>query len=50
VTEFEIDPFTKRCLLEGVDELGFTLTQLDRIIAFENDRALRPPRTMRPGT
>lgn len=50
VAEFEIDPFAKRCLMEGVDELGFTLTQLDLIIAFETDRALRPPRTMRSAT
>jgi 3-isopropylmalate/(R)-2-methylmalate dehydratase small subunit len=50
VAEFEIDPFAKRCLIEGIDELGFTLTQLDRIIAFETDRALRPPRTTRPAT
>ena len=50
VAEFELDPFAKRCLIEGVDELGFTLTQLDRIIAFENNRPLRPPRTIRPAT
>jgi 3-isopropylmalate/(R)-2-methylmalate dehydratase small subunit len=33
---FEIDPFAKHCLLEGVDEMAFTLSQLDDIIAFEN--------------
>jgi len=33
---FEIDPFAKHCLLNGVDELAFTLSQLDEIIAFEN--------------
>jgi len=34
---FEIDPHRKRCLLSGLDELGYTLTQLDKIEAFERD-------------
>jgi 3-isopropylmalate/(R)-2-methylmalate dehydratase small subunit len=33
---FEIDPFAKHCLLEGVDEIAFTLSQADQISAFEN--------------
>jgi 3-isopropylmalate/(R)-2-methylmalate dehydratase small subunit len=33
---FEIDPFAKYCLLEGVDEITFTLAQADQITAFEN--------------
>jgi len=33
---FEIDPFAKHCLLNGVDEMAFTLSQVDQIIAFEN--------------
>jgi len=32
---FEIDPFAKKCLLEGLDEIGFTLTHADDIAAFE---------------
>lgn len=32
---FEIDAYRKRCLLNGLDELDFTLTQLDQIEAFE---------------
>jgi 3-isopropylmalate/(R)-2-methylmalate dehydratase small subunit len=32
---FEIDPFRKQCLLEGADELGFTLGLDDHIDAFE---------------
>jgi 3-isopropylmalate/(R)-2-methylmalate dehydratase small subunit len=32
---FELNPFARRCLLEGVDELGYTLSQMDRIAAFE---------------
>jgi 3-isopropylmalate/(R)-2-methylmalate dehydratase small subunit len=36
---FDIDPYLKRCLKEGLDELGYTLTQLDRIAAFERNYA-----------
>jgi 3-isopropylmalate/(R)-2-methylmalate dehydratase small subunit len=32
---FEIDPYRKSCLLSGLDELGYTLTQLDKVAAFE---------------
>jgi 3-isopropylmalate/(R)-2-methylmalate dehydratase small subunit len=32
---FEIDPYRKHLLLNGLDELGFTLGQIDRIEAFE---------------
>jgi 3-isopropylmalate/(R)-2-methylmalate dehydratase small subunit len=33
---FDIDPFAKHCLLNGVDEIAFTLSQVDQIAAFEN--------------
>jgi 3-isopropylmalate/(R)-2-methylmalate dehydratase small subunit len=32
---FDIDPFPKHCLLEGLDEIAYTLTLMDRIVAFE---------------
>ena len=32
---FEIDPFARRCLLEGIDELAFTLSHEEEIAAFE---------------
>ncbi len=32
---FEVDPFSKHCLLNGIDELEYTLSQSDRIAAFE---------------
>jgi 3-isopropylmalate/(R)-2-methylmalate dehydratase small subunit len=32
---FPIDPFSKKCLLEGVDELGYILKFEDRIAAYE---------------
>jgi 3-isopropylmalate/(R)-2-methylmalate dehydratase small subunit len=34
---FEIDPFRKRLLLEGLDEIGFTLSLQAEIAAFESD-------------
>ena len=33
---FDIDPFAKHCLLNGVDEIGFTLEHAAEIAAFEN--------------
>lgn len=34
--EFEIDPFRKHCLLNGVDEIGLTLQSSDAISTYEN--------------
>ncbi|MFM1988259.1 MAG: hypothetical protein RJA99_1216 [Pseudomonadota bacterium] len=39
VDRFEVDPFRRDCLLNGVDEIGLTLTCADRIAAFEARRA-----------
>jgi 3-isopropylmalate/(R)-2-methylmalate dehydratase small subunit len=36
--EFPIDPFSKHCLLEGVDELGYILKNETAIAAFESQR------------
>jgi 3-isopropylmalate/(R)-2-methylmalate dehydratase small subunit len=33
---FDIDPFAKHCLLNGVDEIAFTLDHEDQIAAFEH--------------
>ncbi len=33
---FPIDPFSKKCLLEGIDELGYLLRLSDRIAAYES--------------
>jgi 3-isopropylmalate/(R)-2-methylmalate dehydratase small subunit len=33
---FEIDPFRKRCLLEGLDDIGLTLEQEAAIAAYED--------------
>jgi 3-isopropylmalate/(R)-2-methylmalate dehydratase small subunit len=35
VHSFDIDPFDKHCLLEGLDELAYTLSLSDEIAAFE---------------
>lgn len=37
--EFEIEPFARRCLLDGVDPLGFIMANLPAIEAFERSRA-----------
>jgi len=36
--EFPVDPFSKTCLLEGIDELGWILKQQSAIGAFEAGR------------
>ena len=36
--KFPIDPFARYCLLNGVDELEFLLSQEDAIAAFEAKR------------
>ena len=38
-TSFSIDPFARHCLLEGIDELDYTLAQTARIEAFEQARS-----------
>lgn len=40
---FQMDPFRKRCLIEGLDDIGLTLEHAARIAAFQvEDRKLRP--------
>ena len=34
--EFQVDPFAKHCLLEGIDELGYILQQQAQIAAYES--------------
>jgi 3-isopropylmalate/(R)-2-methylmalate dehydratase small subunit len=42
VIKFELDPFRKKCLLEGLDDIGITLEKSKKIddfeIEMENDR------------
>jgi 3-isopropylmalate/(R)-2-methylmalate dehydratase small subunit len=35
--EFDIDPFRKRCLLEGLDDIALTLQQKEKISEFEEN-------------
>ncbi len=35
VVTFDIDPFRKHCLLEGLDDIGLTLQKADAITAYE---------------
>jgi len=41
--QFEIDPFRKYCLLNGLDEIGLTLRHADEIRAFEARRKAQFP-------
>jgi len=34
--KFDVDPFRRRCLLEGLDDIGMTLEQADKITAYES--------------
>jgi 3-isopropylmalate/(R)-2-methylmalate dehydratase small subunit len=34
---FDIDPFRKHCLLNGLDDIGLTLAKVDKIAAFEKE-------------
>jgi 3-isopropylmalate/(R)-2-methylmalate dehydratase small subunit len=40
---FEIEPFRKHCLLNGLDDIGLTLTHADEIHAFEAKRLAAQP-------
>jgi 3-isopropylmalate/(R)-2-methylmalate dehydratase small subunit len=43
VMHFDIDPFRKYCLLNGLDEIGLTLRHADKIRAFEAQRKAQYP-------
>lgn len=40
---FDIDPFRKHCLLNGLDDIGLTLQKADKIGAFESSRKISQP-------
>ena len=40
---FEVDPFRKHCLLEGLDDIGLTLQHVDEIKAYEEKRRAEAP-------
>jgi 3-isopropylmalate/(R)-2-methylmalate dehydratase small subunit len=41
--KFEIDPFAKHCLMNGLDEIGLTLQRAEQIKAFEAKHRERQP-------
>ncbi|HXZ17004.1 MAG TPA: 3-isopropylmalate dehydratase small subunit [Roseiarcus sp.] len=43
VVRFEIDPFRKRRLIEGLDDIGLTLVEASAIAAFEKSSAAARP-------
>jgi 3-isopropylmalate/(R)-2-methylmalate dehydratase small subunit len=40
---FEVDPFRKHCLIEGLDDIGLTLQHVDAIRAYEGRRRATAP-------
>ena len=40
---FEVDPFRKHCLLNGLDDIGLTMEKADAIDAFEAKQAASTP-------
>ena len=40
---FEIDPFRKKCLLEGLDDIGLTMEKGSAIDSFEKSRGTQQP-------
>jgi 3-isopropylmalate/(R)-2-methylmalate dehydratase small subunit len=43
VITFDIDPFRKRCLMEGLDDIGLTLEKAEAIETFEHGHRTRHP-------
>ena len=43
LVDFEVDPFRRHCLLEGLDDIGITLQREDAITAVERDHQRTQP-------
>jgi len=43
VLRFDVDPFRKHCLLEGLDDVGLTLEKKEKIDSYEEKRKLSMP-------
>jgi len=41
--DFDIDPFRRHCLLNGLDDIGLTLQHRDEIAEFERKRLIQQP-------
>jgi len=46
VYPFEIDDYTRWRLMEGLDDIGLTLKNIDSVTAFENNRPSYKPKTL----
>ena len=42
-TKFQIDPFKKKCLLEGLDDIALSLEKTDKIESFEKSLKIKKP-------
>ena len=42
VLPFEVEPFRRDCLLNGLDDIGLTLENVDKITAFEQAHGMTP--------
>ncbi len=47
-THFPIDAFSKTCLLEGIDQLGYLLRQEPQVVAYEQTHPTRVNTTLLP--
>jgi len=43
VIKFEIDPFKKKCLLNGLDDISLSLEKAEKINSFENKNQENKP-------
>ena len=43
VISFDVDPFKKKCLMEGLDDIGLTMEHASKIDAFEAQQAASRP-------
>lgn len=43
IIKFDVDPFRKHCLLEGLDDIGITLQDAELIKAYETERRQEAP-------
>ena len=43
IIKFDIDPFKKHCLLNGLDDIGLTMEKADKIAAYEQRAATSRP-------
>jgi len=41
--DFEVDPFRKHCLINGLDDIGLTTEKMETIRAFETRRSIETP-------